>query len=514
MRVLILGASGIVGQHMRLCVPPGVTPTWVRRTEDPITRGVDLLADGQPEELLAEVDPDVVVNLAGESNVDTVESDPEKYECINIALPYVLARWCQARGKKLVHASSQAVYSGLHPPYSGMSEDPDAPVNAYGRQKRAADAAVRAHDGVIVRLSFILGIRPLPHVGRQNPLEAMLDGQSPQVSDRWFSPLMAWDAAEIMWDAVLNAKPGDVIQCGEPALYSRYGIAQLVNPAVVPCAHEDFPGLAKRPVNTTYTGSRFTFRVNAGSLREAQSDARNFDRANEIALFLGITQDQAAARLLQGFGRLHVAVADDFRRANPHTEAELLQWYRTTEAYIWELSAYHEDPGFNYSGMCAGIGTRLKNEGVRTVLCLGDGIGDLTLTLERFGLEPYYHDLEGSHTAAYADFRYWRQTGAEMRTHQSFMEDKRERMRNAYGAICSLDFLEHVPNVEEWVRAIFAALRPGGLGFFQNAFNCGSGPQGSIPMHLSSNDHWEKDWDPLLASVGFVQESSNWYRKP
>jgi hypothetical protein len=63
------------------------------------------------------------------------------------------------------------------------------------------------------------------------------------------------------------------------------------------------------------------------------------------------------------------------------------------------------------------------------------------------------------------------------------------------------------------VRGIYAALRPGGWLMCQNAFACGSGPDGSIPMHLARNDRFEKDWDPLLLSIGFVQESSNWYRK-
>ena len=43
MKVLILGAGGIVGQHMRLCVPSGVEAIFARRTADPdIDFGIDL----------------------------------------------------------------------------------------------------------------------------------------------------------------------------------------------------------------------------------------------------------------------------------------------------------------------------------------------------------------------------------------------------------------------------------------------------------------------------------------
>jgi len=83
-----------------------------------------------------------------------------------------------------------------------------------------------------------------------------------------------------------------------------------------------------------------------------------------------------------------------------------------------------------------------------------------------------------------------------------------------FDAVVSLDFLEHCININEWVVAIKAALKPRGLFFCQNAFGIGSGPSGSIPMHLQCNDRYEKDWDPLLASMGFTQLGSNWYQAP
>ena len=84
----------------------------------------------------------------------------------------------------------------------------------------------------------------------------------------------------------------------------------------------------------------------------------------------------------------------------------------------------------------------------------------------------------------------------------------------AYDAVVSLDFLEHCVNVTEWIEAIKRTLKPGGLFCAQNAFAIGSGEHGSMPMHLAQNDHFEKDWDPTLFGMGFIQESSNWYRSP
>jgi len=511
-KVLILGASGIVAQHMRLCIPPGVEPIWVRRTPDPITFGYDLTDQDVLANLLLARNPDVVVNLAGESNVDYVEceSAARSYP-INVLLPRYLAWWCGENGRRLVQVSSQAVYFA---------------TNRYGHQKREAESVTRGQ--TIVRLTFILGIRPLPHVGRENPLEAMLRGQSPQVNDRWFSPLFAWDAAELLWDAVLTGQPGEIRECGIPERWSRYDIAKLVNPDVQACSHDDFAGLAPRPIDTTYTGSRFTIpMLNGLAICEAQKDS---DRAIELALFFGISSDDASEKLAQGFGPLHAGVTQDFNafmgkaieRSFSHGRRYhdcLLDFYRTTPSYIWELSSYHEDAGFNYAGMCAGIAQCLASNGCKRVLCLGDGIGDLTLTLNRAGIPATYHDLAESRTAAYAAFRYWRQTGEQMHTmHMTHTFWPVGSSVCGYDAIIALDFLEHLPNLKEWLTEIHAALVPHGLLMARNAFGKGSGPEGAMPMHLAVNDQFEDvaEWEKLCRAAGFEKydpSTPDWWIK-
>lgn len=264
--------------------------------------------------------------------------------------------------------------------------------------------------------------------------------------------------------------------------------------------------------------------------------------AAEIAAFLGIPEEQAIERLSKGFGYQHQMVNDDFRRANPRTDEELLGWYRTTEEYIWELSAYHADPGFNYAGMCARIAERLKAEGRQRVLCLGDGIGDLTLELRRAGLDAVYHDLTGSRTAEFAEhhnrtvprphFLAIETTGLEpvfatefcYACGRDFRDSDRSCDHYEFDAVISLDFMEHVTDVPAWCRAIYTTLCPGGLFCAQNAFDCGSGPDGAIPCHLAINDKYAHAasatdgralWDVLLLDqIGFKAEGSNWYRKP
>lgn len=519
MKVLILGAGGILGQWMRLNVPDLVKPIWHRRTADLMHIGCDLTDATTVRAFLDQYQSDVIVNLAGESRPDVVEKDPQRYRWINADMPIRLARWCDENKRRLIQVSTQAVFSGEEPSYT--PENYCRPVNHYGRQKLAAEDVLAYASAIVVRPTFILGIRPLPHIGRQNPAEQILSGQNRQVDDRWFSPLFADDAARLIWRIVTHEANGQkVIHLGIPKRVSRFDIALALGIEVEAVSHDSFDGIAARPMDTTYSyGSSRSFIDWEYGIRRCLSDWRSRaehglqDKATELALFSGMNLETATGKLSCGFRHLHQEVARDFRRLNPQDDVALLEWYRNTDAYLWELSAYHEDRGFNYAGMCRGISERLKQLGVKSVLVMGDGIGTMTLHFAKQGFDATYHDLAGSRTARFAAFRYWRQTGREMP--QCLTIDWAPDLAGQYDAIVCSDFLEHVTDVPSWVKAMRGCLKPGGVMFTQNAFGpaMGSGTNGSIPMHLSRNDRYEKEWDPMLSQIGFVQESSNWYRK-
>jgi dTDP-4-dehydrorhamnose reductase len=250
-KFLILGASGIIGQSLRASVPEGILPTYTRLCVSDGYRSVDLTDFDALEAILTFKRPAVVVNLAGESNTDKVERNPAAYERINVQVPSALARLANILNFRLIHVSSQAVFSGLRPTY-GLNADPD-PINEYGRQKAAAETAVLAHDRtMVVRPTFVLGVRPNPDLGRMNPVEAMFSGQRHQVADRFFSVSFAPDVAACLWAAVLTPDHRRVVQAGVPVRVSRYRIARDLGLDVEAVSHADFPGIAPRPFDTTY----------------------------------------------------------------------------------------------------------------------------------------------------------------------------------------------------------------------------------------------------------------------
>lgn len=531
-RVVVLGAGGIIGQHMMISVPDGVEATFFRRSRSDIgTSNIDLLNWDEAAYILDHLKPEAVINLAGESRPDIVEAKPEKFHDLNAYVPIRLSKWCDANEADLIHLGTQASFTQPGP--SGP------PANHYGYQKAAAEGWLQEYGAnwVIVRPTFVLGIRPFPGIGRSNPAEQFLSGeQLKQVNDRQFSISFAWEVAEELWGLAMNPhkvrKQAFNVGAGT---FTRYALATAVNPHGVfePCNHDELGPLAPRGHDTTYQAGAWNGRPALENFLRLQWEFKERagdtieHRAKELAAFLAMPRRVVQGILDRGFGPLHNAVAADFRHANPVGPAALHQWYKSTDAYLWELTAYHSDAGFNYRGMIEGIVTRLRQLPVRRgkfapmVLCLGDGTGDLSLALHAAGFTPVYNDVAQSRIQKFASARFNMRLGDDhaesilMRvsadSNPPFSGDVAGQ---EFDAIASLDFLEHMPHVDTWVREIYRNLRPGGLFCAQNAFGIGSGPKGSIPMHLAENDRFEKDWDPLLASIGFIQEASNWYRKP
>lgn len=570
LKVAVLGCGGIIGQHLMVSVPEGVEPLFVRKHPFPLSVALDLEDWEATKEWLDSERPDVIVNLAGESRPDVVERDNDTSHFLNVNVPEFIGGWCDRAGSHLIHVSSQAVFSGGSGPYTPDSLPRFAP-NRYGQQKAMADHALKCicSEYTIVRPTFVLGIRPFPALGRENPAEAILGGkQTLQVDNRWFSVSFAWDVAAMLWKMAQLRPKGKIVHCGNPERLSRYQLACILNPQgqFEPISHEELCkrtplALAERPLDTTFKDAYFETPLEDGlqelraMYRLRTADALPY-RALELAAFLKRPAEEVRDKLMLGFGPLHNAVTDDFKcfmKALPDADfpqTDLLDWYRITEAYLWELTAYHTDSGFNYAGTCEGVITRLKHDlnevaergpkhpcpecngklkqcvycGGRLqvpvtyripyrVLCLGDGVGTLTIKMKEAGFEPVYHDLMDSRTAAFAEARFAMRFTDRLSVSLTAGFEPISFIAPV-DAIVSLDYLEHLPCVDDWVRMVFAKLKPGGIFFAQNAFNCGSGPNGAIPQHLACNDHWEVDWDPFLSSLGFTQESSNIYRKP
>lgn len=269
-KVLIIGGGGIIGQHMLLQNKYNYECTITRRAQKSDWWISYNSESDDIRNLLAASNPSVIVNLSGENRVDVVEATPEAYSHCNVDVPDMLAEWCKKTGAYLIQCSTQGVFSGNNATYS-PSDNPN-PITEYGKQKLLAEeAALTIENSEVARLTFVLGVRPFQNIGRRNPLEDMLKKKNQlQVNDRFFSPLFAEDAADILWQKIINKDNSEKIyHLGNPIRCSRFTIAHdlmynlngRINIDIEPVSHEYFVGLAQRPFDTTWANGKSIYKT-------------------------------------------------------------------------------------------------------------------------------------------------------------------------------------------------------------------------------------------------------------
>ena len=146
MRVLILGATGMLGSTLlRLFhAEPDIQAFGSVRSQSainllPADIGRDLIIckDVQNNEdllrLMARVNPDVVVNCIGLIKQLSESELPLAAIPINALLPHQLADICGLFGARLIHISTDCVFSGGKGRYT--EKDPSDAVDLYGRSK-------------------------------------------------------------------------------------------------------------------------------------------------------------------------------------------------------------------------------------------------------------------------------------------------------------------------------------------------------------------------------------------
>jgi dTDP-4-dehydrorhamnose reductase len=144
-RVLILGGTGMLGHKLwqvarerfetfvmvrggpERCAEYGLFDP--RRTIE----GVSAEDFGSVIEAVAEARPDVVVNCVGIVKQRAAANDPIANITVNALFPHQVARLCQGMGARLIHLSTDCVFSGRRGGYS-EADEPD-PNDQYGRAK-------------------------------------------------------------------------------------------------------------------------------------------------------------------------------------------------------------------------------------------------------------------------------------------------------------------------------------------------------------------------------------------
>jgi nucleoside-diphosphate-sugar epimerase len=155
MRLLLVGASGFIGRHVRARAT-GFQVVTVSRSPDVGDLCLDLAAAAPAEvaELIGKEAPDVVVNCGG-----VTRGDPAEMVSGNVVAVANLVAALASTPVRLVHLGSAAEY-GHVPAGNPVTESTDpSPVGPYGVTKLAGTEIVRAarSDAVVLRVFNPIG---------------------------------------------------------------------------------------------------------------------------------------------------------------------------------------------------------------------------------------------------------------------------------------------------------------------------------------------------------------------
>ena len=252
--IWVIGASGMLGRELTAVLSRKKLPL------EETTSLVDIRDAEAVERFAQGRDIDWVVNCAAYTAVDRAEGEPELAWALNAQGPAVLARWCARNRAKLVHISTDYVFSG-RADRSYREDDPVDPQSVYGRTKAEGEAAVRAEldRHFILRTAWLYG----QHGPNFAATMLRLMREKPQigvVDDQRGSPTWTRDLAEVISKLIQSqaTEYGTYHVSGEGQT-TWFGFAQEIyrcafersllktHPVLLPLTTAQYPTKAVRP---------------------------------------------------------------------------------------------------------------------------------------------------------------------------------------------------------------------------------------------------------------------------
>lgn len=164
-RVLVLGVTGMLGNAVfRVFSADAGHETWGTlrsaaalrnfplQTHERLLIGIDALDQDALTAAFSRVRPDVVINCVGLIKHLADAKDPLTALPINAMLPHRLARLCELIGARLIHVSTDCVFSGRKGDY--LESDTSDAEDLYGKSKYIGELHDLPH-AITLRTSII-----------------------------------------------------------------------------------------------------------------------------------------------------------------------------------------------------------------------------------------------------------------------------------------------------------------------------------------------------------------------
>jgi len=229
-KVLITGASGLLGNRIVKLTKEDYEVTPIHNTKSLSLNSLKLDITNQNKifSLFYELEPNVVIHTASETNVDKCETEKEHAWKTNVEGTRNIAEACQKVGTKIVYISTDYVFDGEKGFYN--EEDKPNPVNYYGLTKLEGEKQVIEHceNYIILRTSVLYGWHPWKQNFATWVINQLKQGKEIKVvDDHYNTPTLADNLAEIAIEVAEKDLRGLYHASGRERI-SRYEFAKQI----------------------------------------------------------------------------------------------------------------------------------------------------------------------------------------------------------------------------------------------------------------------------------------------
>lgn len=258
-RILITGVRGTLGQDLidRLNLYDHFQVFGTSREILDFIWAKDMIIS-----VLEDIRPNIIINTAAFTNVDSAEYKIRLASRVNTVGPEILAQWAVQANSYLIHISTDYVFNGKKgEPYT--PEDIPDPINHYGLSKFMGEQLVRQNapdHSVILRTSWLFGKGAknfVPFVMRATKVNSAIQ----VATDLRGTPTWTGNLCKMILETIEHRLTGihHATGIGNATRYDQavYLCQKLgVNPHfITPVTHQELKYTAKRPLDTTMTSS-------------------------------------------------------------------------------------------------------------------------------------------------------------------------------------------------------------------------------------------------------------------
>jgi dTDP-4-dehydrorhamnose reductase len=212
--VLVTGGTGLLGVSWSVNAPTSWRAVLgahqrVIVSNTAALEPVDLESVDAIKRAIEKTSATLVVHAAAMTNVDACDSDPKSAHHVNVELSANVARACAAQGVRLVHISTDHLFTDDAPFADELR--PVAPLNVYARTKADGEAAVldSCPDALVVRTNFYAWGPSYRRSFSDWILEALRERRSVTLfDDVFYTPILAESLIAAVHDLVDSSESG------------------------------------------------------------------------------------------------------------------------------------------------------------------------------------------------------------------------------------------------------------------------------------------------------------------